>query len=105
MRQAGEVTYTNCHEQRTGEGVAEFATRWAVALWICFLLVFVFKQSFYLFSESNFVVPRSDMEYALDKLDGAELGGRRIKLSVEGGGGRSRSRSRWAVTPLSVSSL
>merc|ERR1712012_1411957 len=25
MRQAGEVTYTNCHENRTGEGVAEFA--------------------------------------------------------------------------------
>jgi len=64
MRQAGEVTYTNCHEQRTGEGVAEFASR-------------------------------SDMDYALDKLDGTELGGRRIKLSEEGGGGgRSRSRSR-----------
>jgi len=46
MRQAGEVTYTNCHDNRTGEGVAEFASR-------------------------------SDMEYALDKLDGAELGGRR----------------------------
>ena len=49
------------------------------------------------------------MEYALDKLDGAELGGRRwlrpddqqrhedvlrIKLYEEGRGGRSRSRSR-----------
>jgi len=64
MRQAGEVTYTNCHDNRSGEGVAEFAKR-------------------------------SDMEYALDKLDGAELGGRRIKLYEEGrGGGRSRSRSR-----------
>ena len=42
------------------------------------------------------------MEYALDKLDGAELGGRRIKLSQEGGGGgggRSRSRSRCVVYP------
>merc|ERR1712110_1269433 len=63
MRQAGEVTYTNCHQNRSGEGVAEFGSR-------------------------------GDMEYALDKLDGAELGGRRIKLYEEGKGGRSRSRSR-----------
>ena len=64
MRQAGEVTYTNCHQNRSGEGVAEFGSR-------------------------------GDMEYALDKLDGAELGGRRIKLCEEGmSRGRSRSRSR-----------
>ena len=38
---------------------------------------------------------RGDMEYALDKLDGAELGGRRIRLCEEGKSrGRSRSRSR-----------
>merc|ERR1712038_614825 len=36
---------------------------------------------------------RRDMEYALDKLDGEELDGRRIRL-VEEGGNRSRSRSR-----------
>jgi arginine/serine-rich splicing factor 4/5/6 len=69
MRQAGEVTYTNTHQTRNGEGVAEFGSR-------------------------------GDMEYCLDKLDGAELGGRRIKVYEEGsggrggGGGRSRSRSR-----------
>merc|ERR1712192_111466 len=36
---------------------------------------------------------RRDMEYALDKLDGEELDGRRIRL-VEEGGNKSRSRSR-----------
>ena len=67
MRQAGEVTYTNCHQNRSGEGVAEFGSR-------------------------------GDMEYALDKLDGAELGGRRIRLCEEGKSrGRSRSRSRWKL--------
>ena len=67
MRQAGEVTYTNCHQNRSGEGVAEFGSR-------------------------------GDMEYALDKLDGAELGGRRIRLCEEGKSrGRSRSRSRWIL--------
>ena len=37
---------------------------------------------------------RSDMEYALDKLDDTELDGRRIKLTEESKlmGGRSRSR-------------
>ncbi|XP_023341753.1 serine/arginine-rich splicing factor 6 [Eurytemora carolleeae] len=62
MRQAGEITYTNTHHQRPGEGVVEFGSR-------------------------------SDMEYALDKLDGEEVDGRRIKL-VEESRGRSRSRSR-----------
>ena len=33
---------------------------------------------------------RSDMEWALDKLDGTELDGRKIRLSEEG----KRSRSR-----------
>jgi len=40
---------------------------------------------------------RSDMEYALDKLDGSELDGRRIKLfeeSKKGSPSRSRSRDR-----------
>jgi len=42
---------------------------------------------------------KDDMEWALDKLDGTELDGRRLRLSQEvgrggGGGGRSRSRSR-----------
>jgi arginine/serine-rich splicing factor 4/5/6 len=66
MRQAGEVTYTNTHQNRNGEGIVEFGSR-------------------------------GDMEYALDKLDGSELAGRRIKLYEENkgrGGGRSRSRSR-----------
>merc|ERR1719167_2036317 len=66
MRQAGEGNYTNTHQSRSGEGVAEFGSR-------------------------------GDMEYALDKLDGAELGGRRIRIFEEGkggGGGRGRSRSR-----------
>merc|ERR1712147_74590 len=69
MRQAGEVTYTNCHQGRSGEGVAEFGSR-------------------------------GDMEYALDKLDGAELSGRRIRLYEEGKSrGRSRSRSRSRSSP------
>jgi len=69
MRQCGEITYTNTHHQRPGEGIVEFGSR-------------------------------DDMEYALDKLDGEELDGRRIRLLEEGGGGgaggrgRSRSRSR-----------
>ena len=46
MRQAGEVMYTNTHQNRNGEGVVEFGSR-------------------------------GDMEYALDKLDGSELAGRR----------------------------
>merc|ERR1712110_643422 len=36
---------------------------------------------------------RRDMDYALEKLDGEELDGRRIRL-IEEGGRRSRSRSR-----------
>jgi len=40
-------------------------------------------------------VSKSDMEYALDKLDGSELGGRRIRLYEENKGPRpTRSRSR-----------
>jgi len=63
MRQAGEITYTNTHHQRSGEGVVEFGSQ-------------------------------SDMEYALDKLDDAELDGRRIKLIEENKKSRSRSRER-----------
>jgi len=62
MRQAGEITYTNTHHIRSGEGIVEFGSR-------------------------------SDMEYALDKLDGTELDGRRIRLSEENKN-RSRTRSR-----------
>lgn len=61
MRQAGEITYTNTHHIRSGEGIVEFGTK-------------------------------SDMEYALDKLDDSELDGRRIKLTEESNN-RSRSRS------------
>lgn len=69
MRQAGEVTYTNTHQNRNGEGIVEFGSR-------------------------------GDMEYALDKLDGSELGGRRIKLYEENKGrARSRSRSRSRSSP------
>jgi len=63
MRQAGEITYTNTHHVRSGEGVVEFGSR-------------------------------SDMEYALDKLDGSELDGKRIKLIPEDQRGSLRSRSR-----------
>lgn len=63
MRQAGEITYTNTHHQRPGEGIVEFGSR-------------------------------DDMEYALDKLDGEDLDGRRIKLYEEKRYSRSRSRSR-----------
>jgi len=64
MRQAGEITYTNTHHIRSGEGIVEFGSR-------------------------------GDMEYALDKLDGAELDGRRIKLFEENKNqSRSRDRSR-----------
>jgi len=62
MRQAGEITYTNTHHQRSGEGIVEFGSK-------------------------------SDMEYALDKLDDSELDGRRIRL-IEENSNRSRSRSR-----------
>jgi len=62
MRQCGEITYTNTHHQRPGEGIVEFGCR-------------------------------DDMEYALDKLDDADLDGRRIKL-IEEKSHRSRSRSR-----------
>lgn len=63
MRQAGEITYTNTHHQRSGEGIVEFGSR-------------------------------TDMEYALDKLDDTELDGRRIKLIEENKKSRSRSRDR-----------
>ena len=52
MRQAGEVMYTNTHQNRNGEGVVEFGSR-------------------------------GDMEYALDKLDGSELAGRRWGICHE----------------------
>jgi len=66
FRQCGEITYTNAHNQRPGEGVVEFG-----------------KQD--------------DMDYAMDKLDGEEIDGKKIKLVEEKGGhsqSRSRSRSR-----------
>jgi len=69
MRQAGEVTYTNTHHQRSGEGIVEFGSR-------------------------------GDMEYALDKLDGSEISGRRIRLYEENKGrAKSRSRSRSRSSP------
>ena len=47
---------------------------------------------------SKRILYRALSRYALDKLDGAELGGRRIRIFEEGksggGGGRGRSRSR-----------
>ena len=62
FRQCGEITYTNAHHQRPGEGIVEFGSR-------------------------------SDMEYALDKLDGEDLDGKRLRL-IEEKSNRSRSRSR-----------
>ena len=62
MRQAGEITYTNTHHMRNGEGIVEFGSK-------------------------------SDMEYALGKLDGTELDGRKIKLTEENKYSRSKSRS------------
>ncbi len=63
MRQCGEITYTNAHHQRPGEGIVEFGSR-------------------------------DDMDYALDKLDDAELDGKRIRLIEEKRRSPSRSRSR-----------
>jgi len=70
-RKYGEVTYTDAHF-RSGEGRGE----------VCF-------------SE------RSDMERALDELDGADIMGKAVKVSRSnndgprgGGGGRDRTRSR-----------
>ena len=63
MRQAGEITYTNTHHIRSGEGIVEFRSE-------------------------------SDMENALNKLDGTELDGRKIKLTEENKHFPSRSRSR-----------
>ena len=63
MRQAGEITYTNTHHIRSGEGIVEFGSE-------------------------------SDMENALNKLDGTELDGRKIKLTEENKHSRSRSGSR-----------
>eukprot|EP00088_Acartia_fossae_P029807 TRINITY_DN3071_c0_g3_i3.p1 TRINITY_DN3071_c0_g3~~TRINITY_DN3071_c0_g3_i3.p1 ORF type:complete len:214 (-),score=55.96 TRINITY_DN3071_c0_g3_i3:315-956(-) len=62
FRQCGEITYTNAHNQRPGEGIVEFGCR-------------------------------DDMDYALDKLDGEDVDGRRIKLTEEKRA-RSRDRSR-----------
>ena len=63
MRQCGEITYTNAHHQRPGEGIVEFGSK-------------------------------DDMDYALDKLDDAELDGKRIRLIEEKRRSPSRSRSR-----------
>ena len=63
MRQAGEITYTNTHHIRSGEGIVEFGSE-------------------------------SDMENALNKLDGTELDGRKIKLTEENKHFPSRSSSR-----------
>jgi arginine/serine-rich splicing factor 4/5/6 len=63
MRQCGEITYTNAHNQRPGEGIVEFGSH-------------------------------DDMDYALDKLDGEELDGKRIRLLEEKRRSASRSRSR-----------
>ncbi|KAF0987705.1 hypothetical protein HZS_326 [Henneguya salminicola] len=70
FRQTGNVTYAECHRQRTGEGAVEFSSR-------------------------------EDMKRALEKLDGEEFMGRRIKLteifpedSAKGESKRDRPSSR-----------
>ena len=87
MRQAGDIMYTNTHDRRSGE-VSRFS------LYIDFLFVFVlyllFMGTIVTFQGIVEFGSRSDMEWALDKLDGSELDGRKIRLMEEG----KRSRSR-----------
>merc|ERR1712181_80245 len=83
MRKAGEITYTNTNQPRVGEGIVEFGSRFESETKIKLVINIMRCKRFI----------RRDMEYALDKLDGEELDGRRIRL-VEEGGNKSRSRSR-----------
>jgi len=64
MRQAGEVTYVDAHT-RSGRGYGE----------ACFS-------------------SRKDLYNAVDTLDGSEINGKQIRLTVKDDGDRSRSRSR-----------
>ena len=95
MRQAGDVTYADAHKTRKNEGVVEFACK-GVSRNISMVITRGDRRgAIYHPHVPNltFIVLTQDLKNAMDKLDGSELNGRRIKL-IEESRGRSRSRSR-----------
>ena len=114
MRQAGEVNYTNTHQVQPQHELLSGAIitinvllRVGVERELLSLGRAATWSKFYLSAKSNThqleaFACTTNFRYALDKLDGAELGGRRIRIFEEGkgggggggGGGRGRSRSR-----------
>ncbi|KAJ8926845.1 hypothetical protein NQ314_020696 [Rhamnusium bicolor] len=73
MRQAGVVTYADAHKQRRNEG------------YVCNILR--------LTTEYREFASYKDMKNVIEKLDGTELNGRKIKLIEDRQSKRSRSRS------------
>ena len=94
MRQAGDVTYADAHKTRKNEGVVEFACK-GVSINVSMIITRADCFVIYHSHAPNItsIVLTQDLKNAMDKLDGSELNGRRIKL-IEESRGRSRSRSR-----------
>ena len=87
MRQAGDIMYTNTHDRRSGE-VSRFSLYFD-SLFVLYCIYYLWR-TIVTFQGIVEFGSRSDMEWALDKLDGSELDGRKIRLMEEG----KRSRSR-----------
>ena len=78
MRSAGEITFADAHKQRVGDGWETFCLNWCWLHLVCCVLFSVVEYASY-----------EDMKSALKKLDGAELNGRKLKLTED-----SRSKKR-----------
>ena len=99
MRQAGEVNYTNTHQVQPQHELLSGAIitinvllRVGVERELLSLGRAATWSKFYLSAKSNThqleaFACTTNFRYALDKLDGAELGGRRIRIFEEGKGG------------------
>lgn len=88
MRQAGEVTYADAHKQRRNEGYIFFVIK--------IFIILVFSYYFFVCYSVVEFASYSDMKNAIEKLDGTDLNGRRIRLIEDkrrGSGRRSRSSS------------
>ena len=80
MRSAGEITFADAHKQRVGDGWALFGIFYAEFHRLYVYIVFrVVEYATY-----------DDMKNAMRKLDGAELNGRRLKLTEDYRGRKRR---------------
>lgn len=103
MRQAGEVTFTQCHRDRIGEGLVELVLIWISLLVVVvvkfavkedltsntvlvqkpcgFFLQFCWQSKWIIFFRVVEFASFNDMQRALKRLDGTELLGKRLRLT------------------------